>query len=88
MTYQILNNEEDLYDVLVDQENECQAILIQTESMKSTFDSYPEILFVDSTYKLNDLCMPLYILMCFGGNGESEIIALALVQHEKIDTLT
>ena len=31
--------------------------------MKSVFDSYPEIILVDTTYKLNNLRMPLYLMM-------------------------
>ena len=52
------------------------------------FQSYPELLFIDATYKLNDLYMPLYVLLCIDGNGESEIVCLWLVQHEDKVTLT
>ena len=41
--------------------------------------SYPEVLFIDATYKLNDLRMPLYVLMAIDGNGESEIVCLWIV---------
>ena len=58
------------------------AIYFQTAEMKSMFMSYPEVLFVDATYKLNDLQMPLYVLMAIDGNGESEIVCLWIVQSE------
>ena len=44
--------------------------------MAGMFHAYPELLLIDATYKLNDLQMPLYVLMIVNGNGESEIIAL------------
>ena len=39
----------------VDEGNTVQAIYFQTGEMKSMFMSYPEVLFIDATYKLNDL---------------------------------
>ncbi len=42
---------------------------------------------IDATYKLNDLQMPLYVLMIVDGNGESEIVALWLTQCEDKVTL-
>ena len=66
----------------VDDGNTEQAIYFQTAEMKSMFMSYPEILFIDATYKLNDLRMPLYVLMAIDGNGESEIVFLWIVQSE------
>lgn len=51
------------------------------------FDAYPELLLIDATYKLNDLQMPLYVLMIVDGNGESEIVALWLTQCEDKETL-
>ncbi|CAL4061204.1 unnamed protein product [Meganyctiphanes norvegica] len=34
------------------------------------------------------LGMPLYVMLCLDGNGESEVVALAFVQHENKETLT
>ena len=56
--------------------------------MKHMFSVYPEVLFVDATYKLNDLHMPLYILLAIDGNGESEIVCLWVVQNEDKVTIT
>ena len=65
-----------------------QAIYFQTKEMKDTFKSYPEILFIDATYKLNDLRMPLYVLLTVDGNGESEIVCLWIVQNEEKGLIT
>ena len=65
-----------------------QAIFFQTQEMKVTFRSYPELLFIDATYKLNDLRMPLYVILAVDGNGESEIVCLWIVQCEDKETIT
>lgn len=65
-----------------------QAIYFQTADMKNMFHTYPEVLFIDATYKLNDLHMPLYVLLAIDGNGESEIVCLWVVQSEDKVTIT
>ena len=76
------------YSVLTNNDkSECRGIYIQTDDMKKKFDAFPEIVFLDSTYKLNKCNMPLYVLICMDSNGESEVIALAFVQHEDKETL-
>ena len=65
-----------------------KAIYFQTSEMRSVFASYPELLLIDATYKLNDLNMPLYVLMIVDGNGESEIVCLWLTQFEDKETIT
>lgn len=54
----------------------------QDEQMRMCFDSYPEILFVDATYKLLELRFPVYILLVEDGNGQSEICAVFLLLDE------
>ena len=65
-----------------------KAIYFQTSEMRSAFASYPELLLIDATYKLNDLNMPLYVLMIVDGNGESEIVCLWLTQFVDQETIT
>ena len=65
-----------------------KAIYFQTTEMKTVYASYPELLLIDATYKLNDLQMPLYVLMIVDGNGESEIVCLWLTQFEDKETIT
>ena len=50
--------------------------------MQEMFSNFPELLLIDATYKLNDLQMPLYIMMVVDGNGESDIVALWIVASE------
>ena len=56
--------------------------------MKLNFASYPEVLMIDATYKLNDLRMPLYLMMIVDANGQSEIIATFLTVFETEDAIT
>lgn len=65
-----------------------KAIYFQTPEIKNIFAFYPEFLLIDATYKLNDLYMPLYVLMVVDGNGESEIVCLWLTQFEDKETIT
>ena len=64
------------------------ALFFQDSMMKSAFSGFPEVLFVDATYKLNDLRMPLYLMMCIDGNGRSEIVALFLTSQEMQSDIT
>ena len=52
--------------------------------MKDVMGTFPELLLIDATYKLNDLrMMPLYVLLVVDGNDESEVAALFFVQDEE-----
>ena len=55
--------------------------------MKNAFEAFPELLFIDATYKLNDLRMPLYLLMIVDGCGESELVGIFLAADEDADTI-
>ena len=50
--------------------------------MKNVFAAYPEILFVDATYKLLELRFPVYVIAIEDGNGLSEIAAIFLLLEE------
>ena len=59
-----------------------QGICYQDSSMKMSFESYPELLMVDATYKLNNLHMPVFIQLVIDGNGESDVVSVFLVSTE------
>ena len=46
--------------------------------MRNSFAKFPEMIVVDATYKLLDLRMQVYLLMCIDGDGLSEIVAIFL----------
>ena len=73
-------------EVFVSKENKFLGILYQVEYMKNIY-MFPEILLVDATYKLLDLCIPVYLLLAVDGNGLSEIVALFILTEETEETI-
>ena len=62
-----------------------ETIFFQTECMKKMYQEYPEILFIDSTYKINQNRMVLMVMMIMDGNGESGLAALSFLKSESED---
>ena len=56
--------------------------------MVENYKRFPEMLSIDATHKLNELRMPLYVLLVEDGNGESQIVSLWLVANEDAVTIT
>ncbi len=61
--------------VMTNDQKELLGVHFQDDQMKKAFDAYPEILFIDATYKLLELRFPLYIILIEDGIGQSEIAA-------------
>ncbi|KAK3105874.1 hypothetical protein FSP39_007585 [Pinctada imbricata] len=64
-----------------------RGIYFQDGIMRHIFEKYPELLFIDATYKLNNLRLPLFVLMAVDGDGASEIICFWIVSDESASTL-
>ena len=56
--------------------------------MKSAFQAYPELLCLDATYKLLELGLPVYLMLCEDSNGMSEIICVCLLVSEDANSIT
>ena len=56
--------------------------------MKYSFQCYPEVLMIDATYKLNELRMPLYLMLAVNSNGCSKIISLFLTVLETKEAIS
>ena len=56
--------------------------------MKNILNAYPEMICVDATYKLLELRFPVYIILIEDGNGQSEVVAVFLLQEETEESLT
>ena len=56
--------------------------------MKAVFSSYPEVVLVDATYKLTNLRMPVYLMMCIDGNGQGEVVFVFLTTLETESVIT
>ena len=66
-------------EVLVGKSDDLQGIYFQDEEMKQIFRAYPELVCIDSTYKLLELRFPVYIMLVEDGNGQSEVVAVFFV---------
>ena len=75
-------------EVFTAEDKQFTGLLFQDHLMKVTFSSYPEIVLIDATYKLNELRMPLYLMLIVDGNGQSEIVAAFLTILETREAIT
>ncbi|XP_057305020.1 uncharacterized protein LOC130641982 [Hydractinia symbiolongicarpus] len=73
--------------VIVDSEDTLNAICYQDMEMRKAFSAYPDLLMLDATYKLNDLRMPVYLLICVDADGESEIVGVWIVMNKEKSTI-
>ncbi|KAJ3659804.1 hypothetical protein Zmor_011472 [Zophobas morio] len=83
-----LIQEGDSVKILRKSDKNLRAIYYQSKTMKQMFKYFPEILMCDGTYKLNNLRMPLYLLLTVDGNGHSEIVCSFLLVDEDEITLS
>jgi len=72
--------------VITTDDNILQGLLYQDAEMKSLFKAFPEVLYVDITYRTNDRQMTLCLLLVEDGNGESEIVGVWLLCDDTIDS--
>ena len=72
----------------VGSDNVLSGIYFQDAYMIDNYTRFPEmLLFIDGTHKLNELRMPLYVLLVEDGNGECQIVPLWLVASEDAVTI-
>ena len=50
--------------------------------MQNLFAKFPEMILIDALYKLFDLRMPVYLLLCIDGDGLSEVVAMFTLAEE------
>ena len=73
--------------LLSDSDSNFLGIFFQDKEMKAVFDSYPEIVCVDATYKLTSLRFLLCLFLVENSLGLSEICGAALLANEEEETL-
>ena len=56
--------------------------------MQGIYEKFPEVLLVDATYKLLDLRLPVFLLMCVNGDGLSEIAGMFILSEETKDVIS
>ena len=69
-------------DICKTQEGNFCGIFIQDQKMKQTFSAFPEILFLDATYKLLELQFPVYVFACEDSNGDTHIVSIGSLYEE------
>jgi zinc finger SWIM domain-containing protein 3 len=74
--------------ILSNQQNEFIGITYQDKYMQTVYNTYPEMVLMDATYKLVDIRMPVYILCAIDGNGMTEVVFVFLVVRETADIIT
>ena len=77
-----------LTELVLEQSNELVAIAYQDVKMQRLQSRFPELLLLDATYKLNDLLVPLYVLMAVDSKGESVVVGLWIVANEERATIS
>ena len=73
--------------VLVDDNKALRGLFFQDQSMIDTFNAYPEIIFVDATYKLLELSLPVFLILCEDSNGCSEVVGVCLLVCEDLESM-
>ena len=69
-------------EIITSESDVFHGIFFQDQEMRHVFCTYPEILFIDATYKLLELRFPVYVLLVEDGNGQSELAAVFLLLEE------
>ena len=62
-------------------------IFVQDDDMRKTFAAFPEIIFLDATYKLLELQFPVYLFSCEESNGATEIVGMGMLVNEDAESL-
>ena len=55
--------------------------------MLDVFQAYPELVCIDATYKLLELGLPAYLILCVDSNGQSEVFSACLLVVEDSTTM-
>ncbi len=75
-------------EVRCDADKNLKGIFFQDQAMMEAFQAYPELVCIDATYKLLELRLPVYSMLCEDSNGLSEIIAVCLLVQEDTESMT
>ncbi|KAK2148592.1 hypothetical protein NP493_3180g00000 [Ridgeia piscesae] len=62
--------------------------LFQDAQMRNMYNTFPEVVMADATYKLTDLRMPLFLMIGIDGDGHSQVVAVYLTCTETAAALT
>ena len=71
-----------------DDNGELYLLYWQSPFMKQMYRTYPSLIFMDGTYKINNRNMPLYSLLVVDGDGKGQVVAYAVVRDETVRSLS
>lgn len=71
-----------------DDSGELYLLYWQSQFMKQMYHTYPSMIFMDGTYKINNRNMPLYSLLIVDGKGKGQVVAYAVVRDETVQSLS
>ena len=71
----------------VNDNDELRLLFWQTSEMTQVYDKFPEVLFIDGTYCVNSVRMPLYCLCVQDGYGHGRVCGYALVADETFQSV-
>ena len=80
--------EKNIAHIVKNDDNILQSIYLQLSESIHMFSTYPTVLLMDFTYKLNSLNMPLLIFMCSDNMGNGRIVASCFITSEIVETIT
>ena len=71
-----------MYVVLDDAEKSIELIFLQSNSQQECFRKFPELIFLDGIYKIDNAGMALYDVLVEDGCDNSSIVAYCFVAQE------
>ena len=71
--------------VYSDKDKNFKGLFFQDQQMK---EAYPELVCINATYKLLELGLPVYLMLCKDSNGQSETVAVCLLVTEDANSMT
>lgn len=69
-------------EICVDKNKQFKGLFVQDKQMGKAFEAYAELVCLDATYKLLNLGLPVFLMLCEDLSGQSEIIALSMIASE------
>ena len=81
------NDPSNIVKILFNNDRSFEGIFYQDAEMQEMYKKYPEVLLCDATYKLNNINMPLYILMVVDGNNNGEIVGIFILKDETTENI-
>ena len=81
------NNHSCTVDISTDAEEIFCGLFIQDEQMRQLFAAYPEIIFLDATYKLLELQFPVYLFVVEDSNGATVIVGMGFLVTENAESM-